>query len=109
MMCNRFEHRHGHSPKRCWRFLFGIPIFLGILALAGYVFMSLWNAVIPDVFGLKLIGFYQAVGLIIISRILFGGFHKFHRHHSFGNRPWDRFRKEGEPGAGELKQEIKID
>ena len=92
-----------------WRFLFGLPVFAGILALAGYIFMSLWNAVIPDVFGLKFIGFYQAVGLIIISRILFGGFHRFHRHHTFGHRPWDRFKKEGDDTEGKSGTEIKID
>jgi hypothetical protein len=52
---------------------------LGIFALVffavlGFVVMSLWNWLAPALFGWKLIGYWQAVGLIILSKILFGGF-----------------------------------
>ena len=43
------------------------------LALLGYVVMSLWNAVLPPVTGLHAITFVQALGLLVLSRILFGG------------------------------------
>jgi hypothetical protein len=43
------------------------------LAAFGYVVMSLWNAVLPAVTGLHAITFWQAVGLLVLSRILFGG------------------------------------
>ena len=57
-----------------WRV--GIPFFvLGAIAALGWIVMSLWNAVIPAVFdGGRVIDYWHAVGLLILSRILFGGF-----------------------------------
>lgn len=43
------------------------------LALLGYVVMALWNAVLPAATGLHAITFVQALGLLVLSRILFGG------------------------------------
>jgi hypothetical protein len=43
------------------------------LALLGYVVMTLWNSVLPAVTGLHAITFVQALGLLVLSRILFGG------------------------------------
>jgi len=40
----------------------------------GFVVMSLWNWLMPSVFGWRLINFSQALGLLVLSRILFGGF-----------------------------------
>ena len=47
---------------------------LGTAAVAvfGYVVMSLWNWLGPDLFGFRTIGFWQALGLLALSRILFG-------------------------------------
>ena len=36
--------------------------------------MHLWNWLTPVLFGWKLINFWQAVGIVVLSRILFGGF-----------------------------------
>jgi hypothetical protein len=48
---------------------------LAILAMAGFVFavMSLWNWLIPAIFGGKLITYWQALGILVLSRILVGG------------------------------------
>jgi hypothetical protein len=43
------------------------------IAVLGYVVMSLWNAVIPGVTGLHAITYLQALALLVLSRILFGG------------------------------------
>ena len=43
------------------------------LAVAGYVIMRLWNWLLPDLFQLPLISFWQSLGLLVLSRILFGG------------------------------------
>jgi len=45
------------------------------VALFGFLVMSLWNWLAPAVFGAHTIGFWQAIGILILSRILFGGFH----------------------------------
>lgn len=52
---------------------------LAILALLLFVFiggeavMHLWNWLLPGLFGWHLITFWQAVGLLALCRILFGG------------------------------------
>jgi hypothetical protein len=50
-----------------------------LLALAGLtvvvfsgVVMSLWNWLMPAIFGSRLITFWQALGLLVLARILFG-------------------------------------
>lgn len=51
-------------------------VVLGIGAAAGFtlVVMLLWNSLIPSIFGLGIISFWQALGLLVLSRLLFGGF-----------------------------------
>lgn len=39
--------------------------------ISGYPLMLLWNALIPDIFGLPVITYWQAVGLALLSSILF--------------------------------------
>ncbi|WP_348823763.1 hypothetical protein [Flavobacterium aestuarii] len=54
-------------------------ILLVIAAGTGFSFavMLLWNALMPSIFGLGIISFWQALGLLVLSRLLFGG----HGHH----------------------------
>lgn len=47
-------------------------------ALLGVVVMSLWNWLVPELFAGRVITFWQAMGLLVLSRLLFGGF--FRRH-----------------------------
>lgn len=46
-------------------------VFIGLLPL---IIMFLWNQVAVDLFAFKTIGYWQALGLFILSRLLFGGF-----------------------------------
>lgn len=55
---------------RAARFL---PIAIAVVALVSFIVMTLWNAIIPDVFGGGTIGYWQAAGLLILSRLLIGG------------------------------------
>jgi len=50
--------------------------FMGIAALAifGAIVMLLWNLLMPAIFGLTVINFWQALGLFALARILFGSF-----------------------------------
>jgi len=50
------------------------PLAVLFVAAIGFVFMSLWNALTPALFGWKVISYWQAIGLLILSRLLFGGF-----------------------------------
>ena len=47
--------------------------FIGIFAF-GSIVMLLWNALMPVIFHLPLISFWQALGLLILTKILFSGF-----------------------------------
>jgi hypothetical protein len=48
-------------------------VVLAMLALS-FVLMSLWNWLMPALFGLRMISFWQALGLLVLSKILLGGF-----------------------------------
>jgi hypothetical protein len=50
--------------------LFGIIVVSGFSALV----LLLWNLLIPGIFGLKTINFWQAGGLFILIKILFSSF-----------------------------------
>ena len=52
----------------------GIIAASGFAFLLGYIIMVLWNWLMPDIFGLVEIDYWQAVGLIIFAKIIFGGF-----------------------------------
>jgi len=50
-----------------------IPVVIAVLALVGLVVMLLWNALVPELFHGPSLGYWQAVGLLLLSRLLFGG------------------------------------
>jgi hypothetical protein len=51
--------------------ILGMVIFTWI---GGEVVMHLWNWLAPALFGLRQVTFWQALGLLALCRILFGGF-----------------------------------
>lgn len=59
------------------RIVFGVIAIIGLAILFGYVIMWLWNTLMPEIFGLPVISYWQAVGLFILSKILLcsGGKH----------------------------------
>ena len=66
--------------KRHW-ILRGLKIWVFVAVAAtvfSFVVMGLWNRLVPAIFGLRAITFWQALGLLILSKILFGGFHGRH-------------------------------
>jgi hypothetical protein len=55
----------------------GVALLAGFTAfvfIGGFVVQQLWNWLLPDLFGLRRVGFWEALGLLALSRILFGGF-----------------------------------
>jgi hypothetical protein len=63
------------------------------IALGGQIVMHLWNWLLPALFGWHLITFWQALGILVLCRILFGGFggHGFRRS-GFRGRMGERWR-----------------
>jgi len=62
---------------RRFRFLRVLKILVMVLAfaaLASFVVMGLWNWLTPALFGWHVVTFWQALGILLLSKILFGGF-----------------------------------
>jgi hypothetical protein len=63
---------------------------LAAIAILGWVVMQLWNAVVPALFvGAHAIDYAHALGLLVLCRILFGGF-RGHRG-GWGRGHWRRW------------------
>ena len=61
-----------------------IALFAALfVTIFGFVVMLLWNWLMPALFGWRLIGFWQAIGILVLSKILFGGFHGRHGRHMY--------------------------
>jgi hypothetical protein len=64
-----------------------IAMVLIFVPLLGFLTMSLWNCLVPAIFGFKAITWIQALGLMLLGRLLFGGF-KGGGHHGPGRHAW---------------------
>ncbi len=62
--------------RRKWIFFapLAIAALLLFIAIGGAIVQLLWNWLLPPLFGWRELGFWQAVGLLALCRILFGGF-----------------------------------
>ncbi len=86
--------RFHNAPARGLRII--AHVFFGIAAAAlfallfGIGVMYLWNWLMPEIFGLGRIAFWQAFGLILLARLLVGGWHHGRGHNH-------RWRKRFEP------------
>jgi hypothetical protein len=75
--------------KHNWirKIFFGVIAFTGFVLLFGYGLMWLWNTLVPALFSGPVITFWQAIGLLVLSKILFGGF-RGGRHWGKPRGPW---------------------
>lgn len=75
------------------RKLIFLKIAAGILVFgtaATYITMLLWNWLMPEIFGLTQITFWQALGLLLLSKLIFG-FHKGGRKHDHDwKKKWEK-------------------
>ncbi len=86
--------------KKKWFFLAPLAVLAMVLFVAagGEVVRLLWNWLLPPIAGVREITFWQALGILALCRILFGG---FGGHHGGGSRirrrmaeHWDRMSPE---------------
>jgi hypothetical protein len=72
--------------RRKWILLAPLAIlgFLLFIAIGGEVVRQLWNWLLPPIFGWRQITFWQALGMLALCRILFGGLgiHRGYGSHS---------------------------
>ncbi|MFN4255886.1 MAG: hypothetical protein ACK4Q5_12855 [Saprospiraceae bacterium] len=71
-MLNEGSNR-GFMPARKRWILFPLFFIAAALLLGGAV-MFLWNAILPEVIGARPLSYPHALGLLVLCRILFGGF-----------------------------------
>jgi hypothetical protein len=117
-MHNHTEFNGTKTRSFRWRLLRIIGLTIGGLFLAalfalvlGIVAQMLWNWLMPDIFGLKEISYWQAVGLLFLGRLLFGGFgHSGSHHHKkrsdLNPKDWQKYgrvwRERSEEAAEEM-------
>lgn len=78
-----------NNMKRFWVRKIAMIIIFSIAALFLFsgIVMYLWNALLPAILGVKAITLGQALGILLLSKILFGGF----GHRRWGGRQrWGR-------------------
>jgi Ca2+/H+ antiporter, TMEM165/GDT1 family len=79
--------------RRKW-FLIGplaIVALLAFTAIGSAVVMALWNWLLPPLFGLHQITLWQALGILVLCRILFGGFGRHGFRPNFRQRMRERW------------------
>ncbi len=65
-----------------WKWIFVIPLalvgFTLFIAAGGFIVQQLWNWLLPPLFGWHVVTCWQALGLLVLCRILFGslGMHR---------------------------------
>jgi hypothetical protein len=77
-MSEYIEHRIKSKAEKFFKGFFKVLIggifFIILVFLFGYITMRLWNWLMPELFGLGEIQYWQALGVLILAKILFGGF-----------------------------------
>lgn len=65
------RYRRGFKARKVVGII--VMVIAGALVIGGIV-MLLWNALMPTLFHLPLVSFWQALGLLLLTKILFSGF-----------------------------------
>ena len=96
MAVHEWAYGDREDGKRGLRVLRLVGLGIGGLALAvlfaflfGWLVMLLWNWLMPTLFGLKQITYWQGFGLVILAKLLFAGIggHGGHDHRPRARRP----------------------
>jgi hypothetical protein len=87
-----------HGPRfgalRIAGLVMGGVVFAAVFAfLFGWLVELLWNRLMPDLFGIKEITYWQAFGIVILAKILFGGPGKGFHHPGHHHRHWMKLRR----------------
>jgi hypothetical protein len=105
-------HSLAHGPRsggvRAFRVagmvVIGVLIALLFALIFGFAVKALWNWLMPEVFGLGAITYWQAFGVLVLGRLIFGGPHASHHRPArpLRDRLW---RRHGMPhGCGDAWQ-----
>ncbi|MFM1744473.1 MAG: hypothetical protein RLZZ630_410 [Bacteroidota bacterium] len=95
-----------------------ILLFVLMFLIVAFVMMSMWNWLMPPVFGFSEVNYLQAGGMLVLARILFGGegfYFKRRWRNAWGNhlknkmesmspQEQEHFRQRWEEICGKLKE-----
>ncbi|HVZ97964.1 MAG TPA: hypothetical protein VG847_13875 [Chitinophagaceae bacterium] len=97
--------------KKFWfrRAILFFFIFIAAVLVFGTVVMLLWNAILPAVLGVKAITFYQALGILVLSKILFGGFAKGRGWHAQRHAWKEKWRAKWEGMTPEEREKFRAE
>jgi hypothetical protein len=98
---NKTDYYSSNSRSRKVLRIIGM-VFVGVIfavlfaLVFGFVVKWLWNFLMPDLFGLAQITYWQAFAMVVLAKLLFGAFGSHprdphHRHPSPFNKWHDRF------------------
>ena len=81
--------------KKNWKRKIPMMVIFCVAGMAAFtgVVMLLWNSILPIVLHAGMITFWQAAGLLVLARLLFGGFKGRHHAMAYGCRNRDMHMK----------------
>jgi hypothetical protein len=71
-MTEKQNSSQGNERKGIRHAAWGIGFVLVFVLVFGAVVRLLWNWLMPEIFGLRPVTYLQAIGLLLLSRLLFG-------------------------------------
>lgn len=83
----------------------GLATAVLIAAALGWLVQILWNALMPAIFHLPAISYWQAAGLMLLSRLLFGHVAGHNRRPNPNSRLWKRKHFRSLSGGGQRGRE----
>ncbi len=101
-----YPHHHGWPALRIVGLVMAGVVAAAVFSLLfGWLVFLLWNWLMPALFGFKTITFWQAFGILLLSKLVFSGFSGPHHRGGHGwhhdPRPWHHHRWHKERGGEE--------
>lgn len=81
----------------------GVFAVAGMVAVFGLLVQWLWNTVVADILSVKQIAYLQALGLIVLARLLFG---VFSLNRGGRRSTWRARRPQGEEGEAAVEPDV---
>ncbi|MBS0029494.1 hypothetical protein ACTJJ0_15625 [Chitinophaga sp. 22321] len=81
--------RNEYGRRKGWHVAKFLVLGVVFITAIGFATMTLWNCLIPELFHGPIITFWQAIGLLLLGKLLFG----WHNHHKSWDDKWARGRE----------------
>ncbi len=94
-MKQEVEHKVKNFVTKGVKILVFAIFAVAMLFLVGYVLMLLWNWLMPELFGLSTITYWQAFGILVLAKIIFGfgGGNGPSKHSKKQNKGYRKYKK----------------